>query len=364
MALTKSEKKERIKRVVEQLKELYPEAKCSLEYEGYAWRLLVMGRLSAQCTDERVNIVCRELFKEFPNAKAMAQGDLNRIEEIVKPCGLYKMKAKNIKDASVRLIKDYGGVVPDSMEELLKFEGVGRKIANLLLGDLYSKPAIVADTHCMRICQRLGMYKMKDKNPIKTEKIMSELVEPCEQSDLCHRLVLFGREYCRAARPVCESCPIKNDCSYFSDISGLEFKRLPKNRNSECLDLVWEVFSQFETPVFPPEGSVEYKRIIEETRSLNNIVFYGALDKNRVVGVLGMRENNHIGYFYVNPSYHRRGIGKALFALMKSNYDRQEFTVNAAPYGVPIYKRLGFTATDTEKNVNGVIFTPMKYKGE
>lgn len=145
-------------------------------------------------------------------------------------------------------------------------------------------------------------------------------------------------------------------------MDGLELKRLPVERNSECLDLVWEVFSEFEVPVFPKEGGIEYKRIIEETRQKNNIVFYGALDKNKVVGVLGMRENNHIGYFYVDKNYHRRGIGKGLFNLMKQDYIKQEFTVNAAPYGVPIYKRLGFLETDTIKNINGVIFTPMKYK--
>ena len=210
--MTKKEKREKIAKVVLALKELYPDAKCSLEYDGDGWRLLVMGRLSAQCTDERVNIVCKELFSKFPNAKAMAEAPIEEIENIVKPCGLFRMKAKNIKDASIRLVNDYGGAVPDTMEELLKFEGVGRKIANLLLGDLHGKPAIVADTHCMRICGRLGMYKEGMKEPFKTEKILSELVEPHEQSDFCHRLVLFGREYCRAQSPKCDTCPIKNIC--------------------------------------------------------------------------------------------------------------------------------------------------------
>ena len=210
--MTKKEKKEKIAKVVQGLKAVYPEAKCSLEYEGDGWRLLVMGRLSAQCTDERVNIVCRDLFKRFPSAQDMANAPLEEIEEIIKPCGLFRMKAKNIKDASVRLVNAYGGQVPDTMEELLCFEGVGRKIANLLLGDLFNKPAIVADTHCMRICGRLGMSREGQKDPYKTEVILSELVEPCEQSDLCHRLVLFGREYCRAQSPRCEECPIKNIC--------------------------------------------------------------------------------------------------------------------------------------------------------
>lgn len=206
--MTRAQKKERMAKIVEALRELYPEALCSLEYEGDAWRLLVMGRLSAQCTDERVNIVCRDLFKAFPSAREMADAPIEQIEEIVKPCGLFRMKAKNIKDASIRLIRDYNGQVPSDMDELLKFEGVGRKIANLLLGDLYKKPAIVADTHCMRICGRFGMYKEGMKDPYKTEIILGELVEPTEQSDLCHRLVLFGREYCTARAPRCEECPL------------------------------------------------------------------------------------------------------------------------------------------------------------
>ena len=210
--MTKKQKKDKIARVVSALKEIYPQAACSLDYEGDGWKLLVMGRLSAQCTDERVNIVCKELFKKFPNAQSMASAPIEEIEEIIKPCGLFRMKAKNIKDASIRLVNDYGGQVPCNMEELLKFEGVGRKIANLLLGDLYGMPAIVADTHCMRICGRLGMYKEGMKDPLKTEKILSEIVEPKEQSDLCHRLVLFGREYCKAQHPKCEECPLRDIC--------------------------------------------------------------------------------------------------------------------------------------------------------
>ena len=145
-------------------------------------------------------------------------------------------------------------------------------------------------------------------------------------------------------------------------MSEIEIKSLDSSYIDECLDLVWQVFSEFETPVFPPEGSVEYKRIIEETREKRNIKFYGALDEGKVVGVLGMRENNHIGYFYVNSSYHKKGIGKALFERMKTDYEIKEFTVNAAPYGVPVYTRLGFVPTDREQNVNGVIFTPMVCK--
>ena len=210
--MTKKQKKEKIKEIVSALKEIYPQALCSLEYGGEGWKLLIMGRLSAQCTDERVNIVCRELFSEFPTARAIADAPIERLEELIKPCGLYKMKASSVKASMNRLLNEYGGVVPSNMEELLKFEGVGRKIANLLLGDLYGMPAIVADTHCMRICGRFGMYPEGQKDPLKTEKIMSELIEPSEQSDFCHRMVLFGREYCSAKNPKCNICPIYELC--------------------------------------------------------------------------------------------------------------------------------------------------------
>ena len=210
--LTKKQKKEKIGAIVSALKDIYPEALCSLEYEGEGWKLLVMGRLSAQCTDERVNIVCRELFSVYPTAKSLADAPLEEIERIVKPCGLYKMKSSSIKASMNRLINEYNGIIPDDMDELLKFEGVGRKIANLLLGDLYHKPAIVADTHCMRICGRFGMYPEGQKDPLETEKIMSELIEPSEQSDFCHRMVLFGREYCTAKSPKCDICPIYEIC--------------------------------------------------------------------------------------------------------------------------------------------------------
>ena len=219
--MTKKQKKEQISKIVEELKKLYPVALCSLNYDGEGWKLLVMGRLSAQCTDERVNIVCKDLFKKYPTAKALADGELTEIEEIIKSCGLYKMKAKNIKSECQRLVYECDGIIPDTMDELLKFEGVGRKIANLILGDLYGKPAIVADTHCMRICGRLGMYKDGMKDPLKTEKIMSELIEPSEQSDFCHRMVLFGREYCSAKNPKCHTCPIKLLCKKQNDISQM-----------------------------------------------------------------------------------------------------------------------------------------------
>lgn len=213
--MTKAEKIRNAKKIVEELKAMYPEAICSLEYEGEAWKLLIMGRLSAQCTDERVNIVCRELFRKFPTLEEIANAPLSEIENIIKPCGLFRMKAKNIKDATARLLRDYNGILPDTMDELLKFEGVGRKIANLLLGDIYKKPAIVADTHCMRICARLGFYKEGKKDPLYTERVMSEIIEPAEQSDFCHRMVLFGREHCMAQSPKCDECGLNGLCAHY-----------------------------------------------------------------------------------------------------------------------------------------------------
>ncbi len=213
--MTKNEKRERLGKIVEALKELYPDAPCALEYGGDPWRLLVMGRLSAQCTDARVNIVSRELFREFPTPEAMAEGDISKIEEIVKPCGLYRMKAANIKDASRMLTEDFGGALPSTMEELLLFPGVGRKIANLLLGDIFGKDAVVCDTHCIRICGRLGMYPENEKDPTRVEKILRELIDLSEGSDFCHRIVIFGREICTARSPMCGTCPISELCLHF-----------------------------------------------------------------------------------------------------------------------------------------------------
>lgn len=210
--MTKKEKRERMAAIVERLKQVYPEATCALEYGGDPWRLLVMGRLSAQCTDARVNIVCRELFRVFPDAYSMAVGDLEVIEQIVKPCGLYRTKAKNIKDSAILLIEKYGGRLPDNMDELLEFPGVGRKIANLLLGDIFGKAAVVCDTHCIRISGRLGMYPEREKNPERIERILREIIDPAEGSDYCHRIVNFGREVCTARSPRCEACPLADLC--------------------------------------------------------------------------------------------------------------------------------------------------------
>lgn len=210
--MTKAEKRRRLAEVVEGLKAVYPDAACSLEYGGDAWRLLVMGRLSAQCTDARVNIVCRELFRKYPTAEALAAADVTDVERIITPCGLYRMKARSIIDASDMLVRDFGGILPDTMDALLTLPGVGRKIANMLLGDIYGKPAVVCDTHCMRICARLGFYPEGLRDPVKIEKILLDLIDPAEGSDFCHRLVLFGRDICMARGPLCSECPIGELC--------------------------------------------------------------------------------------------------------------------------------------------------------
>lgn len=179
-----------------------------------------MGRLSAQCTDARVNEVSVRLFERFPTPEAMADGELSEIENIVKPCGVFRMKAANIKDASRQLVEEYGGILPDTMEELLTFSGVGRKIANLLLGDIFGKPAVVCDTHCIRICGRLGMYPESEKNPAKIEKILTELLEGGDGSDFCHRIVLFGREVCTARSPRCDGCTLSDLCEHRKKLHG------------------------------------------------------------------------------------------------------------------------------------------------
>ena len=198
------------------LKELYPESQCALEHGGDAWRLLVMARLSAQCTDARVNIVCRDLFKRFPDCFSMADGDLCEIENLVKPCGLYRMKAASIKETSKILAEKYGGRVPDTMEELLELPGVGRKIANLIMGDVWGKGGIVADTHCMRICSRLGFFEEGKKDPLFTEKVMDLYIEKDEQTDFCHRIVSFGRDVCSARSPKCSECTLSGICRKYS----------------------------------------------------------------------------------------------------------------------------------------------------
>ena len=213
MRESKKAKKERLAKIICRLEEIYPEAECALEYGGEPWKLLVMGRLSAQCTDARVNIVCRELFAKYPTCSDLADAPIEDIEDVVRPCGLFRTKAASIKSACMMLRDEYGGILPDSMDELLRFPGVGRKIANLLLGDIYKKAAIVADTHCIRICGRLGMYPETLKDPYKVELILSELAQPEKQSDFCHRIVWFGRDVCSARAPRCGACPMSDLCA-------------------------------------------------------------------------------------------------------------------------------------------------------
>ena len=194
--------------VVAVLKEAYPDAACALVYEGDPWRLLVMGRLSAQCTDARVNIVCKDLFAKYPTPRAMADADITELEEMVRPCGLYRRKAYDLKEASRMLCEEYNGVLPSDMEDLLRFPGVGRKIANLVRGDVFGLPAVVTDTHCIRICGRMGFYPESLSDPVRIERILTPLLPPDESSDFCHRIVTFGREICTARSPKCSVCPV------------------------------------------------------------------------------------------------------------------------------------------------------------
>ena len=202
----------RAEKIVERLKEIYPESRCALEYEGEPWRLMVMSRLSAQCTDKRVNEVSVGLFERFPTPKDLAEAELEEIEKIVRPCGLYKVKASDIKKECQKLIDEYGGELPDDMDKLLEFPGIGRKIANLLVGDVFGRPAIVADTHCIRISSRLGLVSPPSKNPLVVEKTLKGLIPEKEGSDFCHRIVFFGREICSARKPQCGACPLSELC--------------------------------------------------------------------------------------------------------------------------------------------------------
>ena len=202
-------KKQRAVLAIEALKELYPDAVCSLNYKK-PYELLISVRLSAQCTDARVNIVTKDLFEKYTTLKSLASASYEEIEEIVRPCGLGKTKAKDIVDMCNMLIQQYHSTVPDNMEELLTLPGVGRKTANLILGDVYGKPSVVTDTHCIRICARLGLTD-GSKVPLNVEKQLWKILPPEESGDFCHRLVLFGREYCIARSPRCEQCPLKEN---------------------------------------------------------------------------------------------------------------------------------------------------------
>ncbi|MBO5211279.1 MAG: endonuclease III [Clostridia bacterium] len=201
--------KDRTNEAVLRLEKLYPDAICSLEYTD-AFQLLVATRLSAQCTDKRVNMVTPDLFREFPTPEKMANADINRVEELIKTCGLYKTKAKDLVKIGQQIMEDFGGNVPDTIEELTTLSGVGRKTANLVVGDIYKKPAVVCDTHFIRLCNRLGL--VESDNPLTVEKAMRKLLPPDKSNDFCHRSVLFGREVCIARSPKCNECVLTDIC--------------------------------------------------------------------------------------------------------------------------------------------------------
>ncbi len=204
-------KKELALEIIERLKQEYPMAECTLDYDQ-AWKLLVSVRLAAQCTDARVNVVVQDLYAKFPDVESLAAADPAEIEEIVKPCGLGHSKARDIS-ACMRVLRDeYGGRVPDDFEKLLKLPGVGRKSANLIMGDVFGKPAIVTDTHCIRLSNRMGLVD-GTKDPKKVEMALWAIIPPEEGSDFCHRLVMHGRDVCTArTKPYCEKCVLQDIC--------------------------------------------------------------------------------------------------------------------------------------------------------
>lgn len=206
--------KEKVSAIIDILKGLYPDAPCALHYKE-DYQLMIAVRLSAQCTDARVNLVTPALFAAYPTLEAMAGADIGHVEQLVHSCGFYKHKARDIVLGCQMLISEYGGKVPGTMNELLRIPGVGRKTANLLLGDLYAEPgSVVCDTHCIRICGRLGLSQGKD--PEKVEHQLRAILPPEESSDFCHRIVLFGRDRCTARNPNCADCPLALFCKEIS----------------------------------------------------------------------------------------------------------------------------------------------------
>lgn len=204
-------KKELALEIIQRLKEAYPDAGCTLDYNE-AWKLLVSVRLAAQCTDARVNVVVQDLYAKYPTVEALAEAEPEEIEAIVRPCGLWKSKARDIS-ACMRMLRDeYDGKVPDDFNTLLKLPGVGRKSANLIMGDVFGKPAIVTDTHCIRLTNRMGLVD-GIKEPKKVEMALWKIIPPEEGSDFCHRLVMHGREVCTArTKPYCDRCCLKDIC--------------------------------------------------------------------------------------------------------------------------------------------------------
>ncbi len=192
------------------MEDSYPLAVCTLEYDS-AYKLLVATRLAAQCTDKRVNLVTKKLFRKYPDLESLAHADHVKVMEIIKPCGFYRTKASNIINICKMLLEEFNSVVPDKMESLLKLPGVGRKTANLILGDIYGKPAVVVDTHCLRITKRLGLHS--SKNPIVVEKVLKQLLPAYKSNSFCHRLVMHGRSVCKALSPRCGICCMKDFCA-------------------------------------------------------------------------------------------------------------------------------------------------------
>jgi endonuclease-3 len=203
-------KRELADALIERLENEYPQAICSLDYKE-AWQLMIAVRLSAQCTDARVNIVTENLFKNYPTMESIANADLDELTDAVRPCGLGPSKARDIKKLMNVLIDQYDKRIPDTMDELLALPGVGRKSANLILGDVYGQPAYVADTHCIRITGRMGLTD-GTKDPKKVEDQLRKVLPPEKSNDFCHRLVLFGRAICTARSPKCDICPCADVC--------------------------------------------------------------------------------------------------------------------------------------------------------
>ena len=204
-------KKQLALEIIERLKNEYPDADCTLDYDD-AWKLLVSVRLAAQCTDARVNVVVPKLYEKFPTIEALAAADVDEIEEIVRPCGLGRSKARDISLCMKMLVEDFGGRVPDNFDDLMKLPGVGRKSANLIMGDVFGKPAIVTDTHCIRLTNRMGLVD-GIKEPKKVEMALWKIIPPEEGSDFCHRLVYHGRDVCTArTKPYCDKCCLADIC--------------------------------------------------------------------------------------------------------------------------------------------------------
>ena len=212
-------KKDIALKAIELLKQEYPDAICSLEYRK-PHELLIATRLAAQCTDARVNIVCKDLFAKYQTIEDFADAQLSDIENMIRSCGFYKIKAKDIINMCIMLRDVYGGVMPDTVEELVKLPGIGRKTANLMVGDIFGKPAILVDTHCIRLTNLLGLTEGKD--PVKIEDQLRKLLPPEESNDFCHRLVLHGRAVCVARRPQCDKCVLNVCCKHYKDTYKLK----------------------------------------------------------------------------------------------------------------------------------------------